>query len=256
VERRLIFYVRIELTEGLVLNMQQYFYETLANADLSLSERQRQQFEQYYDLLTTWNEKMNLTAITDKDLVYSKHFLDSASLAFFFDFTQVTTLCDVGSGAGFPAIVLKILFPHLQLTIVEALQKRLTFLEVLITELELRDVSLVHERAEIYGRTQREAFDVVSARAVARLGMLAELCVPLVKKDGYFIAMKGPQGREELSAATDILHTLGITDIREERFTLTHEDAAEARLIYVCHKTELTPQLFPRAFAQIKKMNN
>jgi len=198
---------------------------------------------------------VNLTAITEKDLVYSKHFLDSASLAFFFDFTQVTTVCDVGSGAGFPAIVLKILFPHLQLTIVEALQKRLTFLAEVVQQLELDAVTLVHERAEIYGRIHRATFDVVSARAVARLVVLAELCVPLVTEGGTFIAMKGPQGKEELEEAGRMLKTLGITSIREEVFSLEHSNVTETRLIYICQKTKPTPKGFPRTFSQIKKTN-
>jgi len=233
--------------------MQQYFYQTLAEAGLALNDKQRQQFEQYYELLLTWNAKVNLTAITDKDLVYSKHFLDSASLACFFDFTQVTTVCDVGSGAGFPAIVLKILFPHLQITIVEALQKRLTFLKALVQELGLTGINFVHERAEVYGREHREVFDVVTARAVARLVILAELCVPLVKKQGYFIAMKGPQGTSELAEANDMLATLGISSIREETFSLRHESTIEKRIIYICQKTKVTPWEFPRTFAQIKK---
>jgi len=245
-----------ELTKGLLCQMQQYFYQTLADATLPLTDKQRQQFEQYYELLLTWNAKMNLTAITDKDLVYSKHFLDSASVAFFFDFTQVTSVCDVGSGAGFPSIVLKILFPHLQITIVEALQKRLTFLGALIAQLELTDVNLVHERAEIYGREKRETFDVVLARAVARLDVLAELCVPLVRQFGHFIAMKGPQGNAELSTAKPMLTKLGITDIRTDAFILGAGANAEERLIYICQKTKKTPYEFPRPFSQIKKTSN
>lgn len=235
--------------------MEQYFYQTLEEQQLVLNDKQRVQFEQYYTLLVEWNTKMNLTAITDKDLVYSKHFLDSASLAFFFDFSEVKTLCDVGSGAGFPAIVLKILFPHLQITIVEALQKRLIFLEHVIQILGLSDVLLIHERAEVYGKKQREVFDVVTARAVAHLGILAELCVPLVKQSGYFIAMKGVRGESEFIAAQKILQTLGITHVEKEAFELRTSTVSEERVIYFFQKTAKTPKQFPRTFAQIKKDN-
>ena len=235
--------------------MQENFYQTLSNHNIQLDDRQIWQFEKYYALLVDWNAKMNLTAITEKDAVYSKHFLDSASLAFYFDVTKITTLCDVGSGAGFPSIVLKIIFPHLQITIVEALNKRLTFLQHLVETLALDGVTFVHQRAEDYGKQQREVFDLVTARAVARFKMLAELCVPLVKKEGYFIAMKGAHGETELQQAKPMLHQLGITKISAESFSLTCNETIEIRQIYICQKTLLTPKKYPRAFAQIKKDN-
>ena len=237
--------------------VEQQFLETLATHNIQLTSKQKEQFTRYYELLIEWNQKMNLTAITDKDQVYLKHFLDSASSAFFFDFTSITSLCDVGSGAGFPSLVLKIIFPHLKITIVEALNKRLTFLAVVIAELKLTDVELVHERAEIYGRTQREYFDVVTARAVARFKMLAELCVPLVKKGGTFLAMKGTQGDNEYADAATMLKTLGITAIKEEKFMLPQitEAATETRMLYFCHKGKTTPGQYPRSFAAIKKAN-
>lgn len=231
------------------------FEQTLAKHSIVLSAQQKEQFSRYQELLAEWNEKMNLTAITARDAVYSKHFLDSATPAFFFDFTVVNTLCDVGSGAGFPSIVLKILFPHLQITIVEALNKRLIFLQEVIEQLKLEHVTLVHERAEIYGRANRECFDVVTARAVARLNMLAEFCVPLTKVNGSFIAMKGANGEEEKTKAAEMLKNLGITNITKETFALETTDGVETRTLFFAHKTTPTPIEYPRAFAQIKKDN-
>lgn len=213
-----------------------------------LSEKQRKQFETYADMLVEWNNKMNLTAITQIDEIYEKHFLDSILPSF--DVKLEGTLCDVGAGAGFPSIPLKIIYPSLKVTIVETLQKRITFLTALCNALELEGVTLEHARAEDYAKTHRESFDIVSARAVANLSMLSELCIPLVRKDGIFLAMKGANGEEELKKAQKAYTLLGCQ--LEAGFESNLSDGA-MRINYVFRKTKATPAKYPRAFAAIKK---
>ncbi|KAB2861748.1 MAG: 16S rRNA (guanine(527)-N(7))-methyltransferase RsmG, partial [Exiguobacterium chiriqhucha] len=158
---------------------QSQFIEALQAEGFELSEKQLAQFELYFEMLVEWNEKMNLTAITDKEEVYLKHFYDSLSAAFHFDFANVDTVCDVGAGAGFPSLPLKILFPHLHVTIIDSLNKRITFLNELALALGLEGVAFHHGRAEEFGKNKkfREQFDVVTARAVARMTVLAEYCL-------------------------------------------------------------------------------
>ena len=168
---------------------EEQFYEALKEKGIELSTEQKQQFDTYFKTLVEWNEKMNLTAITDQPSVYLKHFYDSISAAFYVDFTKVTSVCDVGAGAGFPSIPIKICFPHLQITIVDSLNKRIQFLNHLSNELGLSNMNFVHSRAEDFGRNPkyREAFDLVTARAVARMSVLSELCVPLIKEGGNLL---------------------------------------------------------------------
>ena len=168
------------------------FYQRLQEVHgITLSDEQKKQFDQYFHLLVEWNEKMNLTAITDEEGVYLKHFYDSLALGFHHELTD-QTLCDVGAGAGFPSIPLKIVFPDLKVTIVDSLNKRITFLNTLVETLGLKDVQCFHDRAETFGQNKefRASFDVVTARAVAKLSVLSEFCMPLVKKQGYFLALK------------------------------------------------------------------
>ena len=163
------------------------FQATLEKEGISLSPEQMTQFKQYLLLLQEWNEKINLTAITEEEEVYLKHFYDSVTLANYVDFTKKgLKLCDVGSGAGFPSIPLKILFPEIEISIVDSLKKRINFLELLVNELGLENVHLHHARAEDFGQTKafRNGFDVVTARAVANLSVLAEFCLPITKIGG------------------------------------------------------------------------
>lgn len=168
------------------------FREQLLQKGIELSDEQMVQFDIYFKMLVEWNEKMNLTAITDRDEVYLKHFYDSISATFYVDFQKVGTVCDVGAGAGFPSIPIKICFPNLDVTIVDSLQKRITFLDALAAELKLDNIHFHHARAEEFGQDKafRGSFDLVTARAVARMSVLTELCLPLVKKGGFFLAMK------------------------------------------------------------------
>lgn len=227
------------------------FSTALAEHGIILNEKQLEQYNRYWELLVEWNEKMNLTGITEKEDVYLKHFYDSLTLAFNFDMTDISTMCDVGSGAGFPGIPLKIAFPHLKLTIVDSLNKRIVFLNTVVSELGLTDVNPVHARAEEYIENNREKFDLSTARAVARLNMLAELCLPFVKLDGTFIAMKGASGTEELSEAAAGLKILG-GKIREEIVMQLPEEESQ-RSIIIVDKVKATPKKYPRAFGQIKK---
>ena len=183
--------------------IQEQFVSHLQPHRLSFSDEQLQQFETYYRLLVEWNEKINLTAITERDQVYLKHFYDSLSLAFYVDMENVETMADIGSGAGFPSIPLKIAFPHLKVTIVDSLNKRIVFLNELVKELGLKDVTCVHARAEDAARLQqhRDQYDLVTARAVARLSVLNEFCLPFVKVGGLFVAMKAADAEEELKEA-------------------------------------------------------
>lgn len=220
--------------------------ERLSTHGITLSEQQKKQFETYYEMLVAWNEKINLTSITEEHEVYLKHFYDSITPSFYHDFKAPLSLCDVGAGAGFPSIPLKIVFPNIHITIVDSLNKRIQFLNQLASELELEGVSFVHERAENFGKNQdyRASFDIVTARAVARLAVLSELCIPLVKKNGVFLALKSSKGEEELEEARFGIGIFGgrVSDIYT--FELP-EDAGERQIIKI-EKRSQTPKKYPR----------
>ncbi|WP_456277195.1 16S rRNA (guanine(527)-N(7))-methyltransferase RsmG [Bacillus sp. AK128] len=225
---------------------QENFLTLLEEKGISLSPKQLEQFQLYFKLLVEWNEKMNLTAITDEKEVYLKHFYDSISAAFFFDFTEPMSICDVGAGAGFPSIPIKICFPHLKVTIVDSLQKRITFLNELAKQLELTDVHFYHDRAETFGQNTsfREKYDLVTARAVARLSVLSELCLPLVKQEGFFVAMKGASAKEEFEQGQAAINVLGGELKEEHKFKLPSEDSD--RSIFIIKKKNKTPKKYPR----------
>jgi 16S rRNA (guanine527-N7)-methyltransferase len=222
------------------------FIDMLGAKGISLSPQQIQQYETYYSTLVEWNEKMNLTAITDKPEVYLKHFYDSITAAFYFDFTKPLHICDVGAGAGFPSLPIKIAFPELHITIVDSLNKRIGFLEHLSNQLGLKNVRFIHDRAELFGQNKehREKYDVVTARAVARLSVLSELCLPLVKVGGTFVAMKGASANEELEAGKKAIAVLGGKLEESYSFTLPQEDSE--RNILIIKKEKGTPKKYPR----------
>lgn len=226
------------------------FIEALSKKGITLTDKHIQQFQTYYETLVEWNEKMNLTAITQKEDVYLKHFYDSLTISFDYSLND-QSLCDIGAGAGFPSIPLKIVYPNLKITIVDSLSKRITFLNHLIQVLGLEDVQAISARAEEYATEHRESFDIVTARAVARLNILDELCLPLVKLDGDFITLKGLKAKEELKEAKNGIEKLGGKVIKEEDFTLTDENDHRCN-IYI-HKVKPTPSKYPRAFGKIKK---
>ncbi|MFG6118665.1 16S rRNA (guanine(527)-N(7))-methyltransferase RsmG [Thalassobacillus sp. B23F22_16] len=222
------------------------FLSKLKEQGIELSERQQEQFRKYFEILVEWNEKMNLTAITDEEGVYLKHFYDSITAAFYHDFTKPLNICDVGAGAGFPSLPLKIVFPQLKVTIVDSLQKRITFLNHLAHELELSDVAFYHDRAENFGKNSkfRESYDLVMARAVARMSVLSELCLPLTQKGGLFMAMKGPNLSEELEDAQLAIRTVGGEVAEVHTFELPEENSE--RNIALIEKRRKTPKKYPR----------
>ena len=223
----------------------EWLSKKLSEHGIELSETQKEQFQTYYQLLVEWNEKMNLTSITEEHDVYLKHFYDSITPSFYYDFDGELSICDVGAGAGFPSIPLKIVFPELKVTIVDSLNKRIQFLNHLAAELGLQDVSFVHDRAESYGKgAYRESYDIVTARAVARLTVLSELCLPLVKKGGQFIALKSSKGEEELQEANFAINILG-GNVKETFSFELPEDAGERQMI-VIDKRRQTSKKYPR----------
>lgn len=222
------------------------FKSMLEEKGVPLTSHQLEQYEQYFQTLVEWNEKMNLTAITEKSEVYLKHFFDSISASFYFDFTKPLSICDVGAGAGFPSIPIKIAFPHLQVTIVDSLNKRITFLEHLAKQLGLTETRFIHDRAETFGRLaeHREKYDVVTARAVARMSVLSELCLPLVKVGGTFIAMKAAQANDELEMGKKAIKVLGGKIDAAHSFLLPFEESE--RNIVLVKKEKSTPKQYPR----------
>jgi 16S rRNA (guanine527-N7)-methyltransferase len=227
------------------MNDEQFLGE-LEERGIVLNETQLEQFEKYYRQLVEWNEKMNLTAITEREQVFLKHFFDSISLSFYVDMNQVEKMADIGAGAGFPGIPLKIVFPHIKLTIVDSLNKRIQFLQHTTQFLGLQDVNCLHGRAEEMGRNKlfRDHFDLVTARAVARLNILSEFCLPFVRPGGRFAAMKGIDAEEETSEARYAIRELKGEWEGSYSFTLPFE--LSSRQIIVVRKTSLTPAKYPR----------
>ena len=219
------------------------FQQALADHGITLSAEQMQQFADYYQLLVETNEHVNLTRIIEKDEVYLKHFYDSITGAFAEPRleSEELTLCDIGAGAGFPSLPLKIAFPQLKVTIVDSLNKRIAFLEALVAKLGLTDVTLIHDRAETFSAKNspyREKFDIVTARAVARLSVLSELCLPAAKISGEFIAYKASAAPEELQQGGAAIKQLG--GKVQKTVTLTLLETDEERNIIVIDKIKAT----------------
>lgn len=221
------------------------FINTLKDKGIELSAVQIGQFKTYYKMLIEWNEKINLTAVTELEEVYLKHFYDSITPLFYADIEEGASLCDVGAGAGFPSIPMKIIRPDLKITIVDSLNKRITFLNELTAVLGLDKIHLVHDRAETFGQHQaRHMFDVVTARAVAQLNVLSELCLPLVRTGGQFIVMKGKKAQEELDESKFALDLLGGELIKIHQLSLPKEESD--RYIMIINKKRKTPKKYPR----------
>ncbi|RUS48787.1 16S rRNA (guanine(527)-N(7))-methyltransferase RsmG [Cohnella sp. AR92] len=226
---------------------QKWLQQQARELELELSDSQLSQFEQYYRLLVEWNEKMNLTGITERDAVYEKHFYDSLTVALAADLSIAgTSIADIGSGAGFPSIPLKIAFPELKVTIIDSLAKRIRFLEEVVARLGLANVACVHGRAEDIARLpeHRDQYDVVTARAVARLAGLNELCLPFAKTGGVFISMKGSDIQEELEESRFSLGKLGAKLAEVKRLELPIEKS-ERHLIMMT-KISATAKAYPR----------
>lgn len=225
------------------------FRKALADHGIELTDQQMKQFADYYQLLVATNRQVNLTRITEKNDVYLKHFYDSLTGAFAEPRLQneELTLCDIGAGAGFPSLPLKIAFPQLKVTIVDSLNKRINFLQELVSKLGLADVELIHDRAETFSGKKsayREKYDLVTARAVARLSVLSELCLPAARVGGELVAYKASAADEELADAQAAIKKLGGEVQKEIALTLPGTD--EQRKIVIIDKTSATPQKYPR----------
>ncbi|HFH7151815.1 TPA: 16S rRNA (guanine(527)-N(7))-methyltransferase RsmG [Streptococcus agalactiae] len=224
----------------------QAFYQVLIEHGITLTDKQKKQFETYFRLLVEWNKKINLTAITDKEEVYLKHFYDSIApiLQGYIDNSPLSIL-DIGAGAGFPSIPMKILYPEIDITIIDSLNKRINFLNILANELELSGVHFFHGRAEDFGqdRVFRAKFDIVTARAVARMQVLAELTIPFLKVNGRLIALKAAAAEEELISAEKALKTLFSQVTVNKNYKLPNGDD---RNITIVSKKKETPNKYPR----------
>lgn len=223
------------------------FIQALSERGIKLTPEQVNQFELYYKLLVEWNQKINLTAITEKKDVFLKHFYDSLMPLWMMPLDDYAiSLCDVGAGAGFPSIPLKIVHPELNVTIVDSLNKRINFLEELVSALGLSGVRCVHGRAEDVGQNPgyRAQFDVVTARAVAALNVLCEFCLPLVKKGGQFLVLKGAKADEEIEHAHKAISVLGAKFEQQASELLPIEESE--RTILLIRKTLDTPKKYPR----------
>ena len=223
------------------------FIQTLEKRGVSLTERQIAQFDQYASFLAEYNEKVNLTAITAYEEVLEKHFYDS--IIPFIGLAE-GTLADVGTGAGFPGVVLKIAFPKLRVILLEPLKKRCVFLEALIGKLGLEDIEVVNARGEDHSLLHREEYDVVTARAVSNLNALIEVSGAMVKENGVFVALRGSTGEEEIVRAKKAYTEMGFEteEIREE----TLPDGSK-RVIGILRKTKKTPKKYPRKYSIIKQ---
>ena len=226
------------------------FNELVKNLNLNLSNDMLKKYDAYFNKLVETNKVMNLTSITDKDEVYIKHFYDSLSLNLAINDLKNIELCDVGAGAGFPSIPLKIARDDIDVTIIDSLNKRINFLNDLINELKLINVKALHYRAEDYAKERRESFDVVTGRAVARLNILSELCLPLVKVGGLFVAMKS-DNKEEIEEANSAISKLGGEIIDNINFDLPFDMGK--RTIVVIKKIKKTDIKYPRQFSKIKE---
>ena len=228
------------------------FERGLFELGIKLSEEQKTQFLQYYELLVEWNSFMNLTAITEFDQVITKHFLDSLSLVKVCDVAQAGRILDVGTGAGFPGIPLKIAFPEVEVVLLDSLNKRVKFLNEVIGQLGLSKITAIHGRAEDFARQKeyREQFDLVVSRAVANLSSLSEYCLPYVKVGGYFVALKGPSAQEEIAESKNAIATMGGKVEKVMQFCLPENST---RTIVVIRKISQTPTSFPRTAAKMAK---
>lgn len=226
------------------------FIKELEKLNIKLTKKQLDDLEKYYELLVNYNKEVNLTRIIDKDDVYLKHFYDSLSLIKAIDLNKKLNICDIGTGAGFPGIVLAICFNNLNVTLVEKSKKRVKFLYLVKNELNLKNIFICNERAEVFARNNREKYDLVTSRAFARLNILTEICIPLVKVNCYFIPMKANID-EELDEAQSSIKIMNSKVENIITFNLPIENSI--RNLVVIKKLGNSKKRYPRDFSEIKK---
>jgi len=225
------------------------FINSLKEINIDIKEKQLTQLEDFYNLLVTENKKYNLTAITEKEQVYLKHFYDSITLSKIIELKD-QSLCDIGTGAGFPGLLLKIMFPDLKVTLIESNGKKCNFLNIVKEKIELDNLTIINERAEIYSINNREQFDIVTSRAVAPLKQLLEYSIPTVKVEGYYIAMKS-NIENETQNIENYYDILNIYLKNKKIFNLPKENSLRTLLLY--QKNEKTNKIYPRKYTEIKK---
>lgn len=225
----------------------EHILENRLNAlSIQIDKRQAEQFQMFYELLIEWNKVMNLTAITEYDEVVEKHFLDSLCLKDVLNLDQVENVIDIGTGAGFPGIPLKIVYPHLKITLLDSLQKRVKFLNKVIGKLELEDIEAIHGRAEEIAKKEnyREKYELCVSRAVANLSTLSEYCIPFVKTDGFFISYKSGDVDEEVIKSKKAAAVLGGKIENTIKFQLPGTEIN--RSFVKIRKVKETPKKYPR----------
>lgn len=222
------------------------FIKELDTLGIHLSDIQQEQFDRYYELLIEWNRVMNLTGITAYEEVNLKHFTDSLTIVRINDMKNVFTLIDIGTGAGFPGIPIKIAFPHIKVVLLDSLNKRIKFLNEVVEKLNLDNVETLHGRAEDYAKKAeyREQFDMCVSRAVANLSTLGEYCIPFVKKGGCFVSYKSADSDEEINQSEKAISILGGKISKIDKFMLPGSDMGRA--LVVTEKDKNTPQKYPR----------
>lgn len=230
------------------MNREQFVKE-LENINVKITENQLNQLEKYYEMLVEYNKVMNLTGITEHNQVFLKHFYDSLTLAKIIDLKENCTLCDIGTGAGFPGLVIKICFPNLKVVLLDSLNKRTNFLNNVIKELNLKNIEVIHTRAEEYALNHRNQFDITTARAVAHLSILLEYAIPMTKENKYFIALKA-NVEEEINEIDNALKCLNVKIEERQEFNLPIENST--RTIIKFKKIKDNGK-YPRKYSEIKK---
>ncbi|WP_306480482.1 16S rRNA (guanine(527)-N(7))-methyltransferase RsmG [Mediterraneibacter sp.] len=222
------------------------FEEELQKLNITLTEYQKEQFDRYYQMLVEWNKVMNLTGITDYDEVNLKHFTDSLTVVRTLDLNEICSVIDIGTGAGFPGLPIKIAFPNIKVVLLDSLNKRIKFLDAVAEELNLTGIETLHGRAEDYAKKKeyREQFDLCVSRAVANLSTLSEYCIPFVKKNGYFVSYKSGSSDEEIKQSEKAVNILGGEIIKVDKFLLPGTDMG--RSLVNIKKLRNTPLKYPR----------
>lgn len=220
---------------------------------IEASDKMLTDFQKYKEVLVEWNQKMNLTGIEDEKEVFIKHFLDSISAVTKGYIKNGMSLIDVGTGAGFPGMPLKICLPELNVTLLDSLNKRINFLKEVATQLEIEDIEFIHGRAEDFGKNEdyRESFDIATARAVAGLPALMEFCVPFIKVGGYFVCLKGPNANLELEESKTAMEVLGLEYVEKIDIKLPEVDLNHNILVF--KKVKTTPSKYPRKAGKVTK---